>query len=107
MFSCYFLHLYHIAFDIDKTKKDLEGNLPIDQIIDWILLVDIILKFITAYQQDIEWKTSLPLIAWNYIKSGGLIFDLLATLPGLITNQGQKYFWFKLFRLYHIRDIFS
>jgi len=107
MFSCYFLHLFHIAFDIDKEDESIKDSLTIDKIIDWILLVDIILKFITAFQQDIEWKTSLPLIAWNYIRSGSLLFDLLATLPGLITNQSQKYFWFKLFRLYHIRDIFS
>lgn len=49
MFSCYFLHLFHIAFDIDKEDEAIKDDITVDKIIDWILLVDIILKFITAY----------------------------------------------------------
>lgn len=46
------------------------------------------------------------MIAKNYLQNG-FVFDMASTLPGLISGQNQSYFWFKLLRFYHIRDVFS
>lgn len=51
---------------------------------------------------DIEWKDSLKDIAKAYAKSF-LVFDLVSTLPTLITREDPKYYWFKLFRYVHFR----
>jgi hypothetical protein len=69
-------------------------------------MTDIILHFITAYQVDQQYEYRLLYIAKNYIFNG-FIFDIAATLPGLISQQNQSYFWFKLIRFYHIRDVFN
>jgi hypothetical protein len=51
---------------------------------------------------DIEWKDSLKDIAKAYLKSF-FIFDVISTLPTLITNQNPTYYWFKLVRYVHFR----
>jgi hypothetical protein len=42
----------------------------------------------------------------NYAK-GSLIFDLLSTLPGIITEQSTLYYPFKLIRFVHVRAVYS
>ena len=64
------------------------------------------MKFVTAYQKDVEWVTDIRMIVLNNFKQK-FIFDITATLPGLITKQATKYYWFKLVRFIHIRDVFS
>ena len=91
-----------ISLDTPETKfyKDVH------QLIDIIFVISMILKFITAYQKDVEWVTDLKLIIMNNLKQK-FFLDLLATLPGLISGQSKKYYWFKLVRFIHIRDVFS
>jgi hypothetical protein len=69
---------------------------------DIAFAIHILLNFITAYQMDIEWKDSLKDIAKSYAKSF-LIFDLISTLPTLITNEHPSYYWFKILRYVHFR----
>jgi|TARA_B110000285_G_scaffold231796_1_gene301300 hypothetical protein len=69
-------------------------------------MISIFLKFITAYQKDVEWVTDLKLIIMNNLRQK-FPLEILATLPGLLTNQNKKYYYFKLVRLIHIRDVFS
>jgi len=105
LFVGYYRCMYHIAFNIDKSNSEVD-NKGIDQIIDIILLTDIALNFVTAYQKDVEWVTSLWLIIKNYLKHN-FLFDIAATLPGILTYQQQQYYWFKLIRFVHIRDVFG
>ena len=93
-----------IAFSLEtaETKFYTDGH----QCVDIIFMISIFLKFITAYQKDVEWVTDLKLIIINNLRQK-FVFDLIATLPGLITGQSKKYYYFKLVRLIHIRDVFS
>lgn len=51
------------------------------------MTIDISLQFITAFQKDAAWIISFMEIFKNYAKSS-MIFDMAATLPTLILNQG-------------------
>lgn len=48
------------------------------------MMTDIILHFITAFQVDQQYDYRLLSIGFNYMQNG-FIFDIAATLPGLIT----------------------
>lgn len=69
---------------------------------DIAFAINILLNFITAYQQDIEWKFELKAIAKAYLKSFFLI-DILSTIPTLITYEDISYYSFKLLRYAYFR----
>jgi len=54
-----------MAFD---TERILESNRDLEFIFDVLFTVNIMLNFLTAYQQDIEWRTRLGDIALAYLK---------------------------------------
>ena len=68
----------------------------IELIVDIVFIVEIGLNFLkrTLANKDIA------TIAINYL-TGYFIFDVLATLPGLITQESLEFIWFKAFRLVH------
>ena len=65
-------------------------------------VINILLNFFTAFQQDIEWRFKLKEIAKAYIKSY-FLFDMVSTLPNLITLENPDYYWLKMFRYIHFR----
>lgn len=68
---------------------------------------DILINFLTAYQSnDICWVDDICKIAQNYAK-GNLLFDLCATIPGIATGQSATWYWFKLIRFIHLRDVYN
>lgn len=42
----------------------------------------------------------------NYAK-GTMLFDISATLPGIITSQSHDYYILKLIRFIHVREVYS
>ena len=98
------MNMMHVAFHLEDTNHDY--NKQYLQAVDILFAIDICLKFVTAYQKDAEWVTDIKLIIVNNFKQK-FVFDMTATLPGLITNQAPRYYWFKFVRFIHIRDVFS
>lgn len=104
LFAGYFYNMIVVAFHLDTPES--KSYTDFHTWVDIIFLISIGLKFITAYQKDVEWVTDLKLIILNNLRQK-FAFDLIATLPGLITAQNKQYYWFKLARFIHIRDVFS
>jgi hypothetical protein len=86
MFVGYFVNMWFFAFyyNVEVTDKSTTPEKSSDQIIDIIMMTDIILHFITAFQVDQQYDYRLLSIGFNYMQNG-FIFDIAATLPGLIT----------------------
>lgn len=114
LFWGYFIYPYHIAFYLSELDNPnypdnhYEETDKINEfIIDIFLTIDILINFLTAYQSnDINWIDDICLIAQNYAK-GNLIFDLMATMPGIITGQSSRFYWFKLIRFIHLRVVYN
>ena len=90
--------------EIEKIKEST--SLFFEFMVDIFMALDILLNFITAYQRDVQWITCVWLITKNYAK-GSMIFDLIATIPGLISFSSEKFYYVKLFRLVHARVVYS
>lgn len=67
--------------------------------------INIALNFITAYQQDIEWKFNLKDIAKAYIKSF-FFFDVISTFPLLFTYD-RRYYALKILRYARFRGFIN
>ena len=104
LFMGYYRNMYHIAFYIDLEDDQVE--MTYEKFTDIVLCVDIFLKFFTAYQKDVEWVTNIFQIIFNYLKQS-FIIDMLALLPSILSDQSNKFYWFKLFRFLHLRDVFN
>jgi hypothetical protein len=72
----------------------------IEFIIDIIWCVEILLSFIKWSKTKNDFKT----IAQNYIFSY-FIFDILATIPGIVYKECWAYYPFKLFRVFYIHRL--
>lgn len=75
-------------------------------IIDIFLTIDIILNFITSFMKDGDWVKDIPELIKNYAK-GLMVFDICATIPTLVTNQGNTLYWFKLIRFLQVRSVYG
>mmetsp|Transcript_5086 Transcript_5086/g.7726 ORF Transcript_5086/g.7726 Transcript_5086/m.7726 type:complete len:125 (+) Transcript_5086:867-1241(+) len=73
---------------------------------DIVMALNILISCFTSFQRDLQWSYSIVEIVWNYVK-GSFIFDILSTVPTLIAGQSSDYFWFKLFRMFHIRSVYG
>lgn len=83
----------------DKYEKIYENKqlVKMEYAIDFIYCVEIIMNFLkrsNAYN-DIR-KISI-----NYLQ-GKFIFDIIATIPGLINSQNLNTYRYKLFRMVHL-----
>ena len=73
LFYGYFLNMAYLAFyyEIDGTSTDTKASEVYEshqeQYIDIIMMIDIILRFITAYQVDQQYEYNLMMIAKNYL----------------------------------------
>lgn len=83
LFVGYYLNMWHLAFN--SLRPNEEFDMSIEKVSDIFLAIDICLKFVTAYQRDVEWETNIWMIIKNYLRHN-FVFDLTATLPGLITD---------------------
>ena len=55
-------------------------------IFDFIFFIDILLKFITAFQKDNEWVLDINLILLNYLKTN-FVIDMISLLPCAISFE--------------------
>jgi len=82
----------------DRDKNPTQMNLyKIELVIDIIYTFEICLNFVKKTRAHKE----LSQIATNYIFSF-FIFDVAATIPGLLTNESLDYYLLKCFRLVHV-----
>ena len=70
---------YVIAFDIDELNQ-LDIWFILNRIVDLVFISDIIVIFLTAYQDGKHYVVAYNLIAWQYIKTWFLI-DLCSSVP--------------------------
>ena len=85
-----------IAFKLEPLKQFQ----PIEIIIDFLLMLDILLNFITSNKMKGVIMTSNKEIAIQYLK-GGFMFDMLSVVPSLVVGnrfQNPKCYYFKLVR---------
>ena len=61
------------------------GNKVFDEILDAIFIIDIVVNFFTLYVEDLEIVTKFYKVIWHYCFEGPFIFDLIATIPTLVT----------------------
>lgn len=69
---------------VESYQKSLRN---IEIVIDILIFIDILMNFFKKTRAHKELKT----IGLNYL-TGYFIFDIIATLPGLMTNQGLEYY---------------
>jgi hypothetical protein len=86
-----------LELDTLDFLKDLDEDMTSELIIDIFLTIDILLNFITSFMRDGDWEKRIFELIKNYAK-GSMIFDMCATIPTLISNQSNRFYWFKLFR---------
>ena len=72
----------------------------IEQGIDIFMLIEIFLNFVK--KKNIQ--KDLTTIGYNYI-TGYFIWDLIATLPGLMTGEIMDFYFLKLFRIMHFTKL--
>lgn len=71
-------------------------NKVLDEVVDAIFMFDILVNFFTLYIEDVELVSNWKKIVWHYVFEGPFIFDLIATIPTLVTFQMQQAYWFKI-----------
>lgn len=115
LFYGYIIYPIHIGFVLSELNSEKENRIPNpdngnekteEMIIDILITIDIVFSFLTAFQKDGIWQLHIFDIMMNYAK-GSLIFDLLSTLPGIITEQSTLYYPFKLIRFVHVRAVYN
>jgi len=62
-------------------------NKVLDEIIDIVFIIDIVVNFFTLYVEDLEIVSKFYKVIWHYCFEGPFIFDLIATIPTLVTYQ--------------------
>ncbi len=73
--------------------------------IDFIIIIDIFINFISETIKDVERVVYLKDSAKNYLKSF-FIIDVLSVIP-LLTYESNNYIYlFKLFRIFRIKRFF-
>ena len=113
LFIGYFSDPNHMAFILSSKHstehgmRDRVADLTLNFVFDIFLTIDIIIRFITAYElDDGSIESDLYMIILNYLK-GSMVFDMLATLPSLFLNGNSDWFFLKLFRLVHMRRVYG
>ena len=71
------------------------------------MLIDMILRFFTAYENDFECVTNLKTIAIHYL-SNRFVFDLIGTVPCLVTLEFvPALYYLKIWRYFQIERFFE
>jgi hypothetical protein len=99
----FFLVLYVLS-----SKLNIHSDFQYCEIvIDFILLVDMVMKFITAYDNDLEKVTDNKTIAVRYL-SNSFVFDFVSIVPGFVTMEFVTFLYpLKLFRYLHLNRFFD
>lgn len=82
----------------------LDDTKPIEEIFDFIFMGDIISKFFTAYYYDVKLVTHPFRIAKRYILTF-FLFDIISTVPTLVTYQHEDIYFLKIFRVVRLVHI--
>jgi hypothetical protein len=99
----FFLVLYVLS-----SKLNLHSDFQYYEIvIDFILLVDMVMRFITAYDNDLEKVTDHKTIAVRYL-ANSFVFDFIAIVPGFVTMEFITFLYpLKLLRYFQIPRFFD
>ena len=87
---------------LQEKKNDMTTEL----IIDVFLTIDIMLNFITSFMRDGDWVKEIPELVKNYAQ-GLMVFDIMSTIPTLVSNQSNKLYLFKLIRFLQVRSVYG
>lgn len=98
--------LFLIGITLAFSLSQLPDNRPYETIIDVIFVGDIIVKFFTAYYHDVKLVTHPLRIAKRYIISF-FLFDIIATLPTMLSYQNESVYFLKMFRFVRLAHIIS
>lgn len=79
---------------------------PLAIFFDLFFLIDILITLRTALNPEIKHRYKQCLIFQDYLKSY-LVFDLLATIPHLITNEDRSVYFLKTARFARIKTLFE
>lgn len=82
----YTISFFLVLFVIASRMSLLDELQPYELVIDLILFFEMITRFLTAYDNDLEQVTDLRTISVRYV-SNWFIFDFIAIVPGLITGE--------------------
>ena len=94
---------YIIAFDFES----LESQRLFEILLDLIMVVDIAAEFITTREKDGRKIFKVREIALCYIQTT-FFFDMMACLPGLVTGEQYKtWFYFKVCRYLQMPRFFE
>ena len=99
MWNSFVNTIYVISFMLIPTVIGTQGHFLdavqwVELVFDFIMLMDIILAFFTAYYSDVELVRSMRGIALHYV-FGYFIFDVIGVVPGLVTAE----FFFSIYFL--------
>jgi hypothetical protein len=98
--------LFLIGITLAFSLSQLPGNRPFEEIIDVIFFGDIVVKFFTAYYYDVKLVTHPFRIAKRYFFSF-FLFDIIATLPTMLSYQNESIYFLKMFRFVRLAHIIS
>lgn len=103
----YIVSFFLVLFVISSRLRLHDDYRPYEIVIDIILFVDMILKFVTAYDNDLEKIIDHKTIAVRYL-SNSFIFDFLAIVPGLWSLELVKELYpLKVLRYVKLRKFFN
>lgn len=58
------------------------------KVIDVCLTINILIKSLTSYQNDVDYENKIHKIILYYVK-GTMFFDIASTIPALIIDQNS------------------
>ena len=100
------ISLFLIGYTLAFGNSLLPRTRNYETAIDVVFLIDILVKFFVGYYNDVKLITSLFRIARRYLFTF-LLFDVVSTLPSLLSYQNSSIYFLKLFRFARLAHIVS
>jgi len=103
----FFLMPLVIAFRLEPL--DLKKQRDLELFMDFMMVIDILLTFVTAYYEDVVLKKNIKDISVHYLTSF-FFFDFLSCFPSIFVLESKSYpaaYYLKLFRFLQITRLFS
>ena len=96
--------LFMIGVTLAFSLIILDNTRIVEEIFDVIFVIDGIIKFFTAYYQDVKLITSRFRIFRRYLLTF-MMFDIISTLPSLFSFQNEDIYFLKIFRVVRILHV--